>query len=146
MPKKQSKAQTSNIKLRRSKPTAQNPEYLTDEDEICLETTPYEQAAVDEHEQEADDNDAEFEEPQPVKPQKVKQATQQQKKIKKPKLGSQTSKSQVILKNELELFKQYMKEQRELLAKDRAEHLEQIKQNDKNKYSTDARMRLMSIL
>lgn len=140
MPKKNNtKAQISNIKLRRSKPApVKTPEYLTDEDEICLEAehAAQQEDSPQQHEQ---SEDIEFEEPQP-RQKKTAAAT------KKPKKPS----ALVNFQSEREAFQQYVNEQRELLAKERMEHLEQIKQEsvkEKAKNAAnDARMRLMSIL
>ena len=145
MPKKQSK-EVSNIKLRRSKPApVETPEYLTDEDEICLETETAADAVAEVSPQQYErSEDVEFEEPQrnASKPKTQKPKTQKP----KPKKPS----ALVNFQNEREAFQQYVNEQRVLLAKERMEHLEQIKQEsvkEKAKNAAnDARMRLMSIL
>lgn len=150
MPKKQSK-EVSNIKLRRSKPApVKSPEYLTDEEEICLEADHADAPQQYEHSTRgASSEDVEFEEPQHSTSNSNTEAVSASKpKTKKPKPKKPSA--LVNFQSEREAFQQYVNEQRVLLAKERMEHLEQIKQEsvkEKAKNAAnDARMRLMSIL
>jgi len=130
MPKK-TQAKVSNVRLRRSKtPKPPKPELESDEEVI----------EINEQEPEIESEAEEL----PI--------VEQVKKPKKPRPSRAKPRPPPIdFKAEREAFNNYVNEQRELLAKERAQHLESLKAEAKIERQSltstrDARLRLMSSL
>ena len=139
MPKK-TQAKVSNVRLRRSKtPKPPKPELESDEEVIEI------------NEQEPDlESEAEelpiVEQPKPKRKPRPSRAKPQP-----PNTIGNTPNLHIDFKAEREAFNNYVNEQRELLAKERAQHLESLKAEAKIERQSltstrDARLRLMSSL
>ena len=143
MPKKQ-QAKVSNVRLRRSKtPKPPKPELESDEEIIEI------------NDQEPDLESEQEELPiveKPAKPtRKPRPSRAKPKEPVPPHTIGNTPNLHIDFKAEREAFNNYINEQRELLAKERAQHLEAMKAEAKIERQSltntrDARLRLMSTL
>jgi len=139
MPKK-TQAKVSNVRLRRSKtPKPPKPELESDEEVI----------EINEQEPEIESEAEELPIVEQVK--KPKKPRPSRAKPRPPNTIGNTPNLHIDFKAEREAFNNYVNEQRELLAKERAQHLESLKAEAKIERQSltstrDARLRLMSSL
>ena len=153
MPKKQ-QAKVSNVRLRRSKtPKPPKPELESDEEIIEIDTAGLHSSLPNDQEPDLESEAEEL----PIVEQVKKPTRKPRPSRAKPKepvpphtIGN-TPNLHIDFKAEREAFNNYINEQRELLAKERAQHLEAMKAEAKIERQSltntrDARLRLMSTL
>ena len=140
MPKK-TQQKISNVRLRRSKPT--NPEMQSDEEVIEIDTS--------KHELDLDSDQEEAPSAPSASAGALIDAKPKAPKKPRPSRAKPKESNIIDFKAERDAFNNFMNEQREQLAKERAQHLETMKAEVKIEKQSllntrDARLRLMSSL